>query len=45
MSWRQPLGMDDGDRQHGDTHDLVQERQWQRRLMEQRDDCRCRPAR
>ena len=33
-----PLGVDDGDRQHDDAHDLVQQRQRQRRLMEQRHD-------
>ena len=33
-----PLGMDDGDGQHHDASDLVQQRQRQRRLIQQRDD-------
>ena len=35
---RKPLGMDDGDRQHHDARDLVQQRQRQRRLVQQRHD-------
>ena len=37
-SRRQPLGVDDGDGQHRDAGDLVQQRERQRRLMQQRDD-------